>query len=286
MKSKLPLVSICIPIYNGEKFLEEAILSANAQSYKNIEIICVDNKSTDGTNAILKRLEKNISKLKIFRNNSTVAMWDNFNLTLDHANGEYIKFLCADDLLHEHCLEKYVRVMETNPDVGLVTCRDHRIDELGSTLNSKHPLSADEKLNGEIVINRMFELGSGTYCKTPTHVMIRNLNPKFIFRTKSGWGVDTYKWMEILTSSNYQFVNKDLVSNRVHKASYSASEATENVSLTIQGYYDFFVSFYLDNKKMVSKLVISKFKRKMIQRLTENNMLINSLNDWNYIFSD
>ena len=89
-----PLVSICIPTYNGKQYVDKCINSAINQSYNNKEIIISDDQSIDDTIKIAKcLLDKTTIKYKIIINNSTGYVADNWNNAIKHASGQYIKML-------------------------------------------------------------------------------------------------------------------------------------------------------------------------------------------------
>ncbi|MEG4283381.1 glycosyltransferase [Microcoleus sp. A006_D1] len=115
-----PLVSICIPTYNGEAFIEETIKSAIAQTYSNIELIISDDGSTDRTIAIAQTFQSQTSadfSIILHRN---YGLSQNWNFCIEQAKGEYIKFLFQDDLLEPECIEKMVAVAQQNPEIGMV----------------------------------------------------------------------------------------------------------------------------------------------------------------------
>ena len=131
-----PLVSICIPTYNGEAFIEETIKSAIAQTYRNIELIVSDDGSTDRTIAIAQSFQSQTSadfRIILHRN---YGLSQNWNFCIQQAKGEYIKFLFQDDLLAPECIEKMVAVAQQNPQIGMVfSPRGITIDE-----NESHPI--------------------------------------------------------------------------------------------------------------------------------------------------
>ena len=119
----LPLVSICIPTYNGETYLDEALSSIQKQSYKHLEVIVSDDGSIDST---LKKVEvfKNIVDYKVnIYLHQPKGIGANWNNCIKNANGAYIKFLFQDDVLLPECIEDMVKVLEHNPSVGLVACK-------------------------------------------------------------------------------------------------------------------------------------------------------------------
>lgn len=118
-----PLVSVCIPTYNGASFLEEALASVVSQTYKNVEVVISDDESSDGTWAILERFRETATipiRLYTHKPNGIGANW---NHTLVKASGVYIKFLFQDDVLEPNCIEKMVSFMELNTSYGLVASK-------------------------------------------------------------------------------------------------------------------------------------------------------------------
>ena len=112
-------VSILIPVYNREHLIEETVKSALAQTYQNIEIVIVDNKSTDKTWNMLTRLAKEDKRIKIFQNETNIGPVRNWKRCIDEANGEYGKILWSDDLIDPMFVEKTVPYLK-NSDIGFV----------------------------------------------------------------------------------------------------------------------------------------------------------------------
>jgi len=92
------LVSIIIPVYNAEDYLKEAIVSIQNQTYSNLEIICVDDCSTDDSLKILSELEKDDNRIKIFKNNSNQGIVYALNKAIANSTGEIIARMDADDV--------------------------------------------------------------------------------------------------------------------------------------------------------------------------------------------
>src|SRR5215475_301444 len=117
-----PLVSVVIPVYNGEKFIADAIRSVQAQTYVNWDLTIGNNCSTDGTVAIAQEFAARDRRIRVVtypKFVSVVASHNNaFNLI--SPNAKYGKILGADDLLFPTCLEAMVQVAETHPTVGMV----------------------------------------------------------------------------------------------------------------------------------------------------------------------
>ena len=115
-----PLVSIGIPVYNGAEHLAGAIESALMQTYEPLEIIIVDNASTDDTAAIARRFAAEDARIRYLRNRENIGSVANFRLVLQEARGTYFCWLAHDDLLAEpHAVSTVVEHLERHPDVVL-----------------------------------------------------------------------------------------------------------------------------------------------------------------------
>lgn len=117
MRAEQPLVTIVIIAYNEEKYLAEAINSALNQSYKNIEIILVDDGSTDRTLEVANKFKDHLKI--ICQENSGNCSFPR-NRGLKEAKGKYISFLDADDILLPHKVESQVAILEENATAGMV----------------------------------------------------------------------------------------------------------------------------------------------------------------------
>ncbi|WP_348825388.1 glycosyltransferase family 2 protein [Flavobacterium aestuarii] len=112
-----PLVSVCIPVYNAEKYIEETVNCFLLQTYINIEVIIQDDFSTDGTWEILNSLFHGMPKVKLFRNEKNLGIGPNWNNAYNHATGEYIVIANADDIHENTFIEKGVdKLSDVNID--------------------------------------------------------------------------------------------------------------------------------------------------------------------------
>jgi Glycosyltransferases involved in cell wall biogenesis len=101
-----PLVSIIIPAYNAEQWIEEAVNSCLNQSYKNIEVIVVNDGSTDGTLSVVQQISD--SRLKVFSQMNMGACVAR-NRGFDESQGEYVNFFDADDTMYPDAIEKQIK---------------------------------------------------------------------------------------------------------------------------------------------------------------------------------
>jgi glycosyltransferase involved in cell wall biosynthesis len=144
-----PLVSVCIPVYNGSNFILDCIESILSQSYTNIELLIVDNCSTDSTPEIIKKVKDD--RIRYVKNEVNIGAINNFSKCVQEARGEYFVLLPHDDKLRPGCLLNYVKQLE-DPKIGFVYSAIHVIDENGDTLHTKINHDMDEKYNSEEAI--------------------------------------------------------------------------------------------------------------------------------------
>lgn len=134
--SPIPLVSIVLCTYNGERYLSQQLQSLEQQTYPNIEFICSDNNSTDNTPNILNDWFKQNNNRKFF-NCYTKGLNSNFYSAVSHATGKYIIFCDQDDIWLPNKVEKLVVFHQQHPEASLVYCLSKEFnDEAVPTNNS------------------------------------------------------------------------------------------------------------------------------------------------------
>lgn len=121
-----PLVSVCMPVYNGEKHIKLALDSLLEQSYYNIEIIISDNGSTDLTSVICNQYSKKNSCITHYRKENTVSVSENFLSVLSYATGKYVMFAAHDDFWDKDFISENVNKLEKNSKAVLSMCATQR----------------------------------------------------------------------------------------------------------------------------------------------------------------
>jgi len=117
--NELPLVSILMAAYNREVFIREAIESVIISTYKNWELIIVDDCSTDKTFEIAKEYEIKDSRIKLYKNEKNLGQFENRNKTAGYAKGKYLKYLDSDDAIFPWGIEYCVQEMEKYPEANI-----------------------------------------------------------------------------------------------------------------------------------------------------------------------
>jgi glycosyltransferase involved in cell wall biosynthesis len=114
------MVSICIPTYNGEEFLQEALDSILTQSYRPLEVIVSDDNSSDGTLELVSRFSDTVKFPVHIFSHEPRGIGANWNNSIRKASGDYIKFLFQDDVLQPNCIEMLVEKMIEYPTLGMI----------------------------------------------------------------------------------------------------------------------------------------------------------------------
>jgi glycosyltransferase involved in cell wall biosynthesis len=132
--SPSPRVSVCVPVYNGEVFLGQALDSILAQTYRDFELIVSDNASTDSTGEICTQYAARDARIRYFRNERNIGANPNFNRLVRLAGAPFFKLANADDLCHPELLARCVPVLDRHPEVVLCYARTRLIDAQGNSL--------------------------------------------------------------------------------------------------------------------------------------------------------
>lgn len=228
-----PLVSVLIPCYNVEKYVVEAISSISNQTYKNLEIIAINDCSTDNTGDLLLQLAKQDSRIKIVNNEENLKLIRTLNKGITICNGDYIARMDADDISLPTRIEKEVGFLEKNKDHDIVSTLFYAFR---SENPNKKDLHHSPLLDNEL---RAFILFKSGICHPA--VMIRKrvfteLGLKFELEYLH---VEDYAlWSEAIYKTKVGNINEPLLLYRVHQ--HQVSSLHEDLQL--------------ENKKKVFKI--------------------------------
>ncbi len=234
-----PLVSICIPTFNHGQYVEAAVASALAQTYEPIEVVVVDDGSSDGSYERLLRIRD--PRIRLHRNPSRLGHAPNRNRTVALARGELIKFLDDDDVLHADCVARMAESFARDPSVGLVFSRRDLLveapEEPESALwierfsypHTGFPVLA-ELNDGRELFQALFDDDLyGNWIGEPSVVMVSRVH----FQRAGGFSLhvqqmmDADLWYRILTHAMVGFVDEPLASYRFgHVAATTHNNAT------------------------------------------------------------
>lgn len=134
-----PIVSVGLPVFDGERYLNQTINSILDQTFTDFELIIIDNASTDGTHEICRSYVDQDSRIQYHRNQENLGAAPNFNRAFELSSGRYFKWAAYDDLLAPSFLSRCVDVLDQYKDVVLCYSRANLIDENSFNISSYDP---------------------------------------------------------------------------------------------------------------------------------------------------
>jgi len=240
---KPPKVSVCLPVYNGERFLAEAIQSVLKQSFKDFELLIIDDCSHDRSQEIIKDFAASDKRIRFLQNSKNLGLFNNYNECLKMADGQYIKLFAQDDVFHHNIIEEMVNVMENNPQVALVSCTKGWISETDEKLEPTNaaelgilkPFDKDTYKSANEMVLDSFQRFINCLGE-PCTVMFRSIHKDSGFDTRFKQIGDLEYWYRILQHGDYYFLSAELCKFRKHQDS-----ATNRNSRSLSALLDWFV---------------------------------------------
>ncbi len=136
MTAEISCLSIGMPVYNGEQFLEESLNSLLNQTFEDFELIISDNASTDRTEEICRAYAAKDQRIRYYRSEQNHGAAWNYNRSFELSVGKYFKWACHDDLCAPEYIEQCIQILESNPSVVLCYANTTFIDQEGNRLQN------------------------------------------------------------------------------------------------------------------------------------------------------
>jgi len=233
--SPTPIVSICLPTYNGAATVAETIQSILAQSFQQWELVVSDDESTDDTLIKVREFEDPRIRIMSDRKRSTPA--DNWNHCVSHARGKYIKVMGQDDLLLIDCIKTEVEILD-NPSYSEVSfCFSKRniISSSGQTIIRGRGFNHEtDVVEIPSLLPKIVRSGTNIFGE-PVAVMIRAAVLKKAGGFTGSYVIDLDMWIRLLEIGPAKSTHKTLVAFRVGATSWShalkSSQAHETAEL-------------------------------------------------------
>lgn len=222
-----PSVSVCVPVYNGETFLAETLRSVLDQTYRDFELIVLDNASTDATNAIVRSFTAD-PRVRLERNPTTIPQPDNWREAVRRCRAPLIKLVCADDLLHPRCLEYQVGPMEADPGLAVVAARRHMVDERSRVLVPRRGLGGLTGVRSSVEVARQVVRNGANPIGEPGGVLFRREHYFAVggWRPERRWVMDLDLWLRLLQYGEFLGLPETLAAFRIGRDSLSAENET------------------------------------------------------------
>lgn len=248
-----PLVSVVVPVYNAQKFLEQTIDSVIEQTYKNWELILVNDASTDNSLRIIEKYIAKDSRISMSSFKANVGVAQARNDGTQKAKGKYLAFLDADDLWHKNKLHKQVRFMQ-NQSCGFTFSGYEFADSTGAPTGTKvsvpQRISYKESLKNHIIWTSTVMIDIHMLGKNP--IYMPNIRAE-----------DTATWWQILkvvdnahgineTLAYYRRTDNSLSANKLQamKDSWNLYFETEKLGLMSSSYHFMWYGFNAVRKRI------------------------------------
>lgn len=211
-----PLVTIILTAYNQEKYIGETLQSIAGQSYRNIQLIIVDNASTDGTVGEIEKYKKALNPFLTISHTENLGLCKAFNRALAVANGKYIIDLSGDDLLLPERVSRQVEQLEMLGDsYGVVFSNARHIDETGGFIGYHYPIDANGKALRPIPCGDVYgQILERYFICTPTMMMRRSVLEELNGYDESLVFEDFDFWVRSSVMCKYFYQDEILTSKR------------------------------------------------------------------------
>ena len=219
-----PLVSVLVPTYNAEAYVGSCLRSVLDQTYANLEVVVVDDRSPDATFEVVVETLRGLPGATVLRNDENLGHRETFRRLLTTARGSLVKFVCHDDLLAPHALSRLAGALDSHPEAAMATSRRTPIDASGAALPVDYlpqpPFSVDALVDGMGAGNDVL-CGMRNWIGEPTTVLFRReLLPISGLYELGGRAparnLDVVWWLKILAHGRLAVINDHLSSFRFH----------------------------------------------------------------------
>lgn len=273
------MISIILPTYNGTQYIRNAVASITQQTYTNIELIIVDDCSTDGTGALVDELAKYDERIHVIHNKVNKKLPASLNIGFENASGDYFTWTSDDNLYKYTALEIMLENLEKNPEVDIVYAMYDTINSEGKVIASGITQPKDNKEKFSTIHNWV---GACFLYKREVHNRLHGYDENLFL-------VEDFDfWLRASRYFKYKKIDQNLYQYRIHDNSLTSRRKEEIMSKTIdllereleQGYvhpsdtvllYKHFVNYYYDhvNNKKFRKYM------KLLKKTKDNNIKIN-----------
>ncbi|MDD3150025.1 MAG: glycosyltransferase [Candidatus Gastranaerophilales bacterium] len=227
-----PLVSICVPNYNYERFIGETIESVLRQTYGNFELIIVDNCSTDNSIKIIKSYDD--KRIRFYQNHENINIYKNVNKALSLANGELVAVLHSDDFYELNFLEEVVKTYKKYPDKKVFVTGAYNYHHEKKYSKHQIPFDTEGIITKEEVFIRLQPINIvGNGVNVVLHKeCIANLGG---YSDKFRYPSDYEYWLRLSTKYDFVSIPKLLAYYRIHDSNTS-HRVNLNLDMFKEGY--------------------------------------------------
>jgi glycosyltransferase involved in cell wall biosynthesis len=231
MVEKLPKVSIGMPIYNGERYLRQALDAIAGQTFADFELVISDNASTDATGDICREYARRDSRIQYYSNEENRGASWNYNRVFELSRGKYFRWAPADDVFGPESLQHCVAVLDAYPEVVLCYPQTILIDANGSTIRS---YADNLDLPSPSPVDRFRQAHERIGLVNVQYGLIRSDSLRQTARMGNYPGADVILVLELTLYGRFHEIPKAMFYRRMHE---SASSSIKTLG-AVQEFYD------------------------------------------------
>lgn len=225
MMPENPDISICIPTYNGGKFIAETIESVLGQTHRNFELIVSDDGSTDETLTIIHSFkDPRITRVDSLSRVGAVANWNN---SIRHAQADLVKLLCQDDLLYPNCIECEYELMQRPENRDAAFCFSLRdfVSPAGRKIVGRRMSKVDGHKHSKQELLRKIVRSGGNPIGEPMAITFRKDAQQRCGAFQGDYVIDLDMWSRLVEQGPALFLDRRLSAFRISETSWTASLA-------------------------------------------------------------
>mgnify|MGYP001466263796 CR=1 FL=1 len=267
---QMPLVTVGIINYNCKRYLHNCVTSFLNQTYPNIEILLIDDFSTDGSRGLIEQFESEHDNIRaIYHASNSGGPAKATQEIFSQARGKYVQWIASDDYAAEDAIERFVHYMEHNPDKDYVYCNFNIVNE-DNIVTGQWSYNLYEP---EETVQMIFNTGSGVIPMNGLYRTdyLRKNNIEWIIYKGNDFSCDTLNTLHFIKNNwRYGMINENLINYRVH--SQNASHNFGKRITTTASIYDYIISNFseeiyfpqiewnaISNRNKLKKLLLAKF---------------------------
>ena len=218
---KAPVVSVVMPAYNAEQYIRLAIDSVLSQTFRDFELIIVEDDFSDKTREIIEEYAAKDHRILPIFNEKNIGLTPSLNKGLETARGEFVARMDADDISYPERFDKQAAYLRANPDVCMVATSRERIDEKGNVISSKSMEPGKDKLKERMKVTCAVPHGS---------VMFRRMEVIELGKYREGirYAEDYDLWLRMIEKYNIDILPDILYKFRLTHKSRSVAESRED----------------------------------------------------------
>ena len=236
-----PLVSVCIPTFNGSRFLLQTINSVLSQTFANIEVLISDHSSSDETLSIIRSFSDPRLSYSILESGGSAA--DNWNNAIANAKGQYVKLVCQDDILKKNCIQEQVRKLEENPDASFCFSLRDIISPRGTKIvNSRGWCPEKDEVTLHDSITTVICSGTNPFGE-PCAVLMRASKLRDAGKFEGSYLIDFDMWIKLWSIGTAVFLNESVSQFRISDSSWTTKLKGQHAQQMAEAHLDLYKKF-------------------------------------------